>query len=93
MKLRSDLEPALDMVVERGTESAQWDVAKRYVALTLLVLLPVALGRQLYLPDSGRWGTSASIVVFLIWSISFLDFALEEQMDRFETARPAVASH
>jgi hypothetical protein len=65
------------MELERRTESAQWDVAKRYVALTLLVLLPVTLGRQSYLPDSGRWGTSASIVVFLIWSICFLDFALE----------------
>jgi hypothetical protein len=77
VKLRSDLQPGLDMELERGTESAQWDVAKRFVALTLLVLLPVTLGRQSYLPDSGRWGTSGSIVVFLIWSISFLDFALE----------------
>lgn len=61
------------------TEPDPWAVANRRMALTLIILLAITLGRQLVLPDSARWGTAAMLGVLGIWTICLLEFASAKQ--------------
>jgi signal transduction histidine kinase len=54
-------------------------MANKHVALAAVILLPVTLGRQFYLPDSARWGTAALFVVFVVWAFCLLEFVSRSQ--------------
>ena len=67
--------PSPQLTLASGAESDPWATANRRMALALVFLLAITLGRQLLLPDSVRWGTAAMFSVLGIWTISLLEFA------------------
>ena len=75
----STILPSPQLTLASGAESDPWAAANRRMALALVVLLAITLGRQFFLPDSARWGTAAMFGVFGIWAISFLEFASAKQ--------------
>ena len=71
--------PSPKLALASGPESDPWAAANRRMALALLILLAITLGRQLFLPDAARWGTAAMFAVLGIWTICLLEFASAKQ--------------
>ena len=71
--------PSPQLTLASGPESDPWATANRRMALSLVFLLAITLGRQLFLPDSARWGTVAMLGVLVIWTICLLEFAAAKQ--------------
>jgi signal transduction histidine kinase len=66
--------PSLEMPARQASESEQWAIANQQMALALVVLLPIALGRQILVPDPEAWGPAAIAGVFVVWTICLLEY-------------------
>jgi len=68
-------QPMLEVPPRQGSEREQWATANRHMAFALVILLGIAMGSQILVPDIARWGTAAIFGVFFLWVICVLEYA------------------